>query len=67
MEYALKRLGRSLSRAWENLAEGWRELVSRSSDALHIQGEKGAVDQEIARLATALARKQFDSVLAENS
>jgi len=34
MEHALRDLGRSLSRAWENLAEGWRELVNKSSDAL---------------------------------
>lgn len=27
-------LGRELSRAWENLAEGWREILSRSGNAL---------------------------------
>lgn len=29
-----KEIGKSLSRAWETLAEGWRELLSRSGDAL---------------------------------
>jgi HSP20 family protein len=27
-------VGRELSRAWDNLAEGWRELLSRSGHAL---------------------------------
>lgn len=29
-----KNLGRELGRAWENLSEGWHELLSRSSSAL---------------------------------
>lgn len=29
-----KTLSREINRAWENLAEGWRELLSRSSHAL---------------------------------
>lgn len=29
-----KNIGREINRAWENLSEGWRELLSRSSDAL---------------------------------
>ena len=29
-----KTIGREINRAWENLAEGWRELLSRSSHAL---------------------------------
>jgi HSP20 family protein len=29
-----KELGRGLSRAWENLTEGWRELLTRCNDAL---------------------------------
>ena len=29
-----KTIGREISRAWETLSEGWRELLSRSSDAL---------------------------------
>ena len=27
-------IGREISRAWENLSDGWRELLTRSSDAL---------------------------------
>jgi HSP20 family protein len=29
-----KNIGREINRAWENLSEGWRELLSRSSNAL---------------------------------
>jgi len=29
-----KNIGHQISRAWENLSEGWRELLSRSSNAL---------------------------------
>lgn len=29
-----KNIGRELGRTWENLSEGWRELLSRSSNAL---------------------------------
>lgn len=29
-----KNIGRELSRTWENLSEGWRELLSRGSNAL---------------------------------
>ncbi|SEK56259.1 Hsp20/alpha crystallin family protein [Nitrosovibrio tenuis] len=29
-----KHIGRGLSRTWENISEGWRELVHHSSDAL---------------------------------
>lgn len=31
---SIKQIGRELSRAWENLAEGWREILSRSGNAL---------------------------------
>lgn len=34
LKQAGKDIGRELNRAWENLSEGWRELLSRSSDAL---------------------------------
>lgn len=34
MTSALREIGKSLSRAWETLAEGWRELLSRSGEAL---------------------------------
>jgi len=29
-----KNIGREIGRAWESLSEGWRELLSRSGDAL---------------------------------
>jgi HSP20 family protein len=29
-----KNIGREISRAWDNLSEGWRELLSRGSDSL---------------------------------
>lgn len=34
LKEAGKNIGRELSRTWENLSEGWRELLSSSSDAL---------------------------------
>jgi len=34
LKQAGKNIGRELSRTWENLSEGWRELLSRSSNAL---------------------------------
>lgn len=34
LKEAGKNIGRELGRAWENLSEGWRELLSRSSHAL---------------------------------
>lgn len=34
IKQAGKNLGRELDRAWEGLSEGWRELLSRSSNAL---------------------------------
>jgi HSP20 family protein len=34
LKQAGRNIGRELNRAWENLSEGWRELLSHSSDAL---------------------------------
>ncbi|MDD5249848.1 MAG: Hsp20/alpha crystallin family protein [Rhodocyclaceae bacterium] len=34
LKEAGKNIGRELNRAWESLSEGWRELLSRSSNAL---------------------------------
>lgn len=34
LKQAGKNVGRELGRTWENLSEGWRELLNRSSDAL---------------------------------
>ena len=34
LKEAGRNIGRELNRAWESLSEGWRELLSRSSNAL---------------------------------
>jgi len=34
LKLAGKNIGRELSRTWENLSEGWRELLSRGSNSL---------------------------------
>jgi HSP20 family protein len=34
LKQAGRNIGRELGRTWENLSDGWRELLSRSSDAL---------------------------------
>ena len=34
LKQAGKHIGRELGRAWENLSEGWRELLSRGGDSL---------------------------------
>jgi HSP20 family protein len=34
LKQAGKSIGREINRAWENLSEGWRELLSRSGNAL---------------------------------
>ncbi len=34
LRQAGKNIGREISRTWENLSEGWRELLSRSNNAL---------------------------------
>ena len=42
LKQAGKHIGREINRAWENLSEGWRELLSRSSNALtHFSHERG--------------------------
>ena len=46
-------IGREINRAWENLSEGWRELLSRSSDALtHFTRHKDEDQKESSALAT---------------
>ena len=48
-----KNIGRELTRTWENLSEGWRELLSRSSNALtHFSFSK---DEALARSGGTLA------------
>jgi HSP20 family protein len=57
-----KEIGRELNRTWENLSEGWRELLIRSNNALtHFVRAKGEGDQP-AELA--LARFPNWSLLA---
>ena len=34
LKEAGKSIGRELNRAWESLSDGWRELISRCSNAL---------------------------------
>ena len=34
LKQAGKNIGRELNRAWESLSDGWRELLSRCSNAL---------------------------------
>lgn len=34
LKQAGKNIGHEIGRTWENLSEGWRELISRSSEAL---------------------------------
>ena len=59
LKQAGRTIGRELNRAWESLAEGWRELLSRSGDALtHFARDKDA-DQQ-----TALATFPHWSLLA---
>jgi HSP20 family protein len=42
-----KHIGRELNRAWENLSEGWRELISRGSESLtHFSHTKEAATPE---------------------
>lgn len=55
LKQAGKDIGRELGRAWENLSDGWRELLSRSSDALtHFSRENNKNDEppKSAALAT---------------
>lgn len=47
-----KNIGREIGRAWDNLSEGWRELLSRSSDALtHFGRHKEEARQQGGALA----------------
>ncbi len=48
-----KTIGHEINRAWENLSEGWRELLSRSSAALtHFTHDKDQTQSESRALAT---------------
>jgi len=54
LKQAGKNIGRELGRTWENLSEGWRELLSRSSNALtHFShNSKNEIQPESEALAT---------------
>lgn len=53
LKQAGRTVGRELSRAWESLSEGWRELLSRSSDALtHFTRDKTEEVRERGTLAS---------------
>ncbi|PWB53414.1 MAG: heat-shock protein [Nitrosomonadales bacterium] len=53
LKQAGKNIGREINRAWENLSEGWRELLSRSSDSLtHFSRDKEEEQKERSALAT---------------
>ena len=53
LKQAGKNIGRELGRIGENLSEGWRELLSRSSDALtHFSRNKNGEHTEGSALAT---------------
>lgn len=47
LKQAGKNIGRELGRAWESLSEGWRELLSRNSNALtHFSSDNEARGSE---------------------
>jgi HSP20 family protein len=41
-------IGRELTRAWENLSEGWRELLSRGGNSLTHFAREGGAEQNAA-------------------
>ena len=45
LKEAGKSIGRELNRAWESLSDGWRELLSRCSNAL-VHFERNEYDNE---------------------
>ena len=65
LKQAGKNIGRELNRAWENLSEGWRELLSRSGDSLtHFAHGKDVEETAASPLATSLAKFPRWSLLA---
>ncbi|MDL2284201.1 Hsp20/alpha crystallin family protein [Oxalobacter sp. OttesenSCG-928-P03] len=46
IKQAGKNIGRELNRAWENLSDGWRELLSRSNNSL-THFEPGMMDGQL--------------------
>lgn len=53
LKQASKNIGREINHAWENLSEGWRELLSRNSNALtHFTRHQDDEQKESSALAT---------------
>ena len=65
LKQAGKNIGRELNRAWENLSDGWRELLSRSGDSLtHFAHGKGVEEAAAGAPSTPLANFPRWSLLA---
>ena len=65
LKQAGKTIGREINHAWDNLSEGWRELLSRSSNALtHFARSKGENGKQGEASTTALANFPSWSLLA---
>lgn len=56
LKQAGKNIGREISRTWENLSEGWRELLSRSNNALTHFSRNKDEEQAESRELTAFPR-----------
>lgn len=53
LKQAGKNIGREINRAWENLSDGWRELLSRGNDSLtHFSRHKDEEQADDGLLAT---------------
>jgi HSP20 family protein len=64
LKHAKKNIGHGLSRTWDHISEGWRELVHQSSDALtHFAHRKDEKDKEHAEVGTLPAFRNW-SILA---
>lgn len=64
LRQAGKNVGRELSRTWENLSDGWHDLVNRSSNALTHFSRKEASPHELNSGSAALATFPRWSLLA---
>ena len=64
MANALREIGRTLAHAWENVADGWRELVNRCSSAL-TRFIPGRDDASEARVGRVLAFPQWGLLAGE--
>jgi len=65
LKQAGKNIGREINRAWENLSDGWRELLSHSGDSLtHFAHGKDIEEKATSALATSVANFPRWSLLA---